>query len=169
MIQARIAKLTDWTYALLCFPGVGLFGWGSVLYLANLKGIQWPPAIDDWPLWVVPPISVIATWLCACVAVGAAWRLSDHRAAFLADADGIVFHPSLHRRALTWRDVTAIKVEDNGFARLHLKLRARFWSLNWPLTSTEIVIPLTLTSLHSNDVYDVIARLRQWQNAGETQ
>lgn len=174
-VELRWRTSSEWLLA-VCYAIASLgSAWAAVWGLANLtesdlRGGRLAGLFEALfrligPLGFRLGVAVVAVWTGA-LAVGALWRLRDALPAFTADANGMVFHPSIHRGALAWSDVERIDITEGRQPELVFRLKRRFWSLYVPLTGRSIDLILTAFVMSDREVENLLRRMRRWQRAG---
>lgn len=109
-------------------------------------------------------VVLMGFWL-GCVGLGALWRLKDGRRALSADPNGIMLHPSLCPKALSWSDVESVALTGRRPARIEVRTKKRFWSLARPFTSRTVELNLWAADSTYRTASAAVDQMRRWLKA----
>jgi hypothetical protein len=171
-IAIRFNTSADVTYCVCCaigFPGLlwaAIWGFAD-LQLKDLGGMRLQ-ALAELAFTLIGPfgfrfIAGIFALIACAVGLGAAWRLADRRPALIASASGLVFHPSLCRRPLSWPEIDRISLTLGGATRFRFALRRWNVSLYAPVPGKRIDLALVACGLSYGKAEDNLLLMRRWQ------
>ena len=171
-IEMGISKVSEVIYIVTCglaFPSLlwaAIFGFAD-LTPEGLSGIKFEGPVVLL-LSVIGPlgfqlIAGAVALMTGAVGMGAVWRLRDPRPTLIANASGLVFHPSLYPRVLLWHEIERISLTQGRatqfrFVLLHWKL-----TLHTPVPTKRIDIALVACRLSYRQAERNMRLMRRWQ------
>jgi hypothetical protein len=172
-IEIQTTAAHDWTWAVV----------GSVIFLtcayvlATTSATEWatPSGVKgEWLILLVDKeFGVTAVRLLTavfglglgCEAIGALWRLKDGRRVLMADRAGIAIHPSFCPRRLRWSDLESVTLAGRHPSKIVVRLKRRFWSLTWPLTSRTVELNLWAIGSTYRHANACAVQMRRWMKS----
>jgi len=170
-LELRITRGNDIVFTAIGVSGAALMTWGAAGGLWHVSPSEFQGMRGDW--LVVPfirtfgwqgavAVATLFSGWAGSLALGALWRLFDHRAAITADEAGVVFHPSLQKTRLRWDEVQAVRLSTGPYAKLEIEFSGRFWSTWGWLTSQRLSIPLVALGLTYREGTRTVRTMRGW-------